>query len=170
MNPNAAKYWTWTILELKAYLGIGQGQVSHYHRGKDFSPNILSQVQPKQLVETETHDGAIPVKMDGAGYHEIARPVLNMLGGIPRRIIAQAEDHIRQLRPELVKTYHTYIAMKAQPFTTKEQIAHACGLANDSVLDKRLERFVWGVDRYLDAVAKGWPEGIDVYEGLQSGA
>lgn len=169
MNPNAARFWTWEIHELKAYLGIGQGQVSHYHKGKDFSPNILAQVQPKQLVETETHDGVIPVKMDGAGYHEMARSVMGMLGGIPRRIICQAEDHIQQLRPELVSTYHTYIRMKALPYVTNQMIAEAVGLEYDTALWKRLIAFVGAVDQYLDAVAKGWPEGCDVYTQLQSG-
>lgn len=169
MNTTAARFWDWTPKELDRFLGIGKDNpVSFYLAGKDFSPDILSMVQPKQLVNTETHDGVIPVNMGEDGKHVLARSVEKMLGGIPRRIFVQAEQHIQQLRPELVSTYRTYCRMKAMPFMTMEHIAQTLGLADDSALYRRLNAFRSGVNAYLHYVAIGWPEGSDVYEGLQT--
>lgn len=175
MTNNAARYWTWTTPELKAYLGIGARHPrSPYLEGKDFSPDILSLVTPKQLVDSETHAGFIPVRMGEDGKYQTSRAVDKMLGGIPRRIIRQAEDHIRQYdrTSDLVKTYHTYRRMVILPLVTLDDIAEALHLSDGKALIKRLDRFVWAVDRYLHAVATGWPEGTDLeaeYEAIDQG-
>lgn len=166
MNPNATRYWTWTTRELEDYFGIRQGGRSYFLDGRDFQPEILGVVQPKQLVDTQTHPGTwVPVRMGEDGKRLLSRGVEKMIGGIPHYVMKQAVEHIEQLRPEISRTL--YRVMKRMPFETNEIIADRLGLENVSALYKRLSRAMWAVSRYLDCVAERWPEGSSVFDDDQ---
>jgi|GEM_PF-5435188 len=124
---NEARFWILepekVIPEMENFFGIRRGQRSRYLQRKDFLPDTLSHMQPKQLVDTATHSGFIPIRMGEDGKRLIARDVEKMLGGVAWRFMHQAVEHLGQVAPDAYKTLHAVMARL--PLVTNEMIA-AC--------------------------------------------
>lgn len=161
MASNAAdkRFWTWTFAELEVYFGIRRGGTSYYLKRKDFQPEILGVVNPKQLVETETHPGFIPVKMGEDGKRPITRTVEKMLGGIPWEAMSKA---CKALEGADADVYRTFMAVQRRsPLDTLEGIAKRRNIGI-ATLYRHLRHALDFVSWYLDMESEGWPEGAEV--------
>lgn len=161
MASNAAdkRFWIWTFAELEVYFGIRRGGTSHYLKRRDFHPEILGVVQPKQLVETETHPGFIPVKMGEDGKRPITRTVEKMLGGIPWEAMSKA---CKSLEGADADVYRTFMAVQRRsPLDTIQDVADRLSIGRASVY-RHLREALDYVDWYLDSESAGWPEGTKV--------
>ena len=156
---NEARYWTLTFAELEIYFGIRRGGRSHYLAGKDFRPDILAQVQPKQLVDTETHPGFVPVKMGEDGRRVINKTVEKMLGGIPYEVMRKALTALDQADRDV---YGSFMAVQRRsPLTTMDDVAASRNIGI-ATLYRHLRHALDFVSWYLDNEAEGWPEGAAV--------
>jgi hypothetical protein len=164
MASNAEKrFWTWTFAELEVYFGIRRGGVSHYLKRREFSPEILGRVQPKQLVETATHPGFVPVKMGEDGKRPITREVEQACGSIPWAAMDKAVKALEAAdREHAEEAYRTFMAVQRRSYTdTLEGIASRLDIGI-ATLYRHLRWALDFVDWYLGKEAAGWPEGTEV--------
>ena len=160
MANNADKrYWTWTFAELEVYFGVRRGGASYYLKGQDFQPEILGLVQPKQLVETQTHPGFIPVKMGEDGKRPITLTVEKMLGGIPHAVMRKAVLALEGKDRDIYRIFMA--AQRRSPLDTMDMVAEAQGVGI-ATLYRRLIKALGFIDWYLEMESAGWPDGAQV--------
>lgn len=157
------RFWTWTFAELEVYFGIRRGGTPHYLKRKDFHPEILGVVNPKQLVDTATHPGFVPVRMGEDGKRVIARDVERMLGGIPWAVMDKAVRGLEGADSEHGgHVYRTFMAVQHRtPMDTLEGIAKRRNIGI-ATLYRHLRHALDFVSWYLDMESEGWPEGAEV--------
>lgn len=147
MNRNTLRYITWTKDDLKEYFGIPRGIRSQYLKRKDFRPGVLAEVKPKQLHETESHSGFIPVKMEGGVYAQ-RKDVIAMLEiAIPYDVMDRAMDYLKA--HDWAAWRAMDVRMKRAPLDTAEMIAGKIFLSV-SGLYKQTDRGIDLVSQYLD--------------------
>jgi hypothetical protein len=165
MANNAAekRFWTWTFAELEVYFGIRRGGTSYYLKRRDFHPEILGVVNPKQLVETQNHPGFVPVVMGEDGKRPITRTVERMLGGIPWMVMDKAVKALDASDKERGgEVYRTFMAVQRRsPLDTLDGIAKRLDIGV-ATLYRHLRHALDFVDWYLDKERAGWPEGAEV--------
>lgn len=143
--------------DLEAYYGLRSGQRSHYVRRENFRPDVLSFVQPKQLVDTETHPGFVPVKMGEDGRRVMSRSVEKMLGGIDYRYMHEAVEHMGQVKPHLYRTLKALT--NRMPGVTNQMIAERLGYEDPGTISDHINAITETVYDYLAWVADRWPTG-----------
>lgn len=160
MAENADKrYWTWTFAELEVYFGVRRGGTSYYLKRKDFQPEMLGIVNPKQLVDTATHAGFVPIRMGEDGKRVISRQVEKMLGGIPWAVMEKA---MKGLEGADADVYRTFMAVQRRsPLDTMGAIAERRCIDKATVY-RQLRKALDYVDWYLDAESEGWVDGTQV--------
>lgn len=164
MANNADKrFWTWTFAELELYFGVRRGGTSYYLKRKDFQPEMLGIVNPKQLVDTATHAGFVPIRMGEDGKRVIAHQVEKMLGGIPWAVMDKAVKGLEQAdREQKTEVYRTFMAVQRRsPLDTLDGIAGRLNIGV-ATLYRHLRSALDFVSWYLDNESEGWPEGAEV--------
>jgi hypothetical protein len=165
MANNAAdkRFWTWTFAELEVYFGIRRGGTSHYLKRKDFHPEILGVVNPKQLVDTATHAGFVPIRMGEDGKRVINRQVEKMLGGIPHGVMDKAVHALEQSDRQNLTDYHkSFMAVQRRsPLDTMATVAERRNI-DVRTLYRHLRHALDYISWYLDAESEGWKEGTAV--------
>ena len=95
MNRNVAEGISWERWHLRAFFGVGKHDISLFKQRKDFSPDLLSRLNIRQLHETARHKGRY-VHIEG-GVPALKSIVLAGMIGIPHRMMAEAYDFLKAI-------------------------------------------------------------------------
>lgn len=147
MNATANRI-DWTLDDLRNYFGLRlrSRQRSRYLDREPFAPAVLAMVHPKQLHETATHPGGVPVHLEG-GVPAMRREVVAMLDGVPYALMRDAVDYLRQFDWEAWRAVQA--VMDRYPLDTAEVIAKRL-FCEKSTVFKRINRSMETISSFID--------------------